>query len=71
VAFVDDWHKQYINKDILQQWSDHLSLNFADKSASGQLMSKLGIDFWWDKVSSNTVKDNKGRISANSVIHLV
>lgn len=53
VAFVGDWDANEITGEIMRKWYDDLAPRFEDKSADGELMTRLGMDYWWDQLVSH------------------
>jgi len=51
VAFVDDWDEDAVSSDMLRKWREELLPYYDDPALRSQVMHKLSLNYWWEKIS--------------------
>lgn len=56
VVFVDDWSADSLNEAMLVKWKEVLQPWYDEPILRQQVMYKLGLDYWWDTISSHYMR---------------
>jgi hypothetical protein len=49
-AFIPDWSAEHLSEDILERWRADLIPYFDDPALRAEVVNRLGIDFWWNRI---------------------
>lgn len=58
VAYVSDWAPEALTQKMLQDWHTSFSPVQDTPAQREAIVDKLGIDFWWDKISAAVASGN-------------
>ncbi|MDY6927537.1 MAG: hypothetical protein SWN10_10620 [Pseudomonadota bacterium] len=56
VVFVDDWSADSLNEAKLAKWKQVLQPWYDEPILRQQVMYKLGLDYWWDSITSHYMR---------------
>lgn len=54
IAYVESWEHSQISIDKLEHWKQQFSQWFDDPKYRNELLLRLGIDYWWSKITADT-----------------